>query len=279
MKFSKWQGCGNDFVLINCLQDKVADYAAFAQEVCDRHYGVGADGILVVEPSVKADFRMRIFNTDGSEAEMCGNGIRCFARYLYDSHLTDKKEFTVETGAGVLVPRLIFEGDTVSGVRVDMGEPILEGDEIPVKGFCRRHVVNEKLTVNGKDYAMTCVSMGNPHCVIYVDDAEGFPIHELGSSFEHHPAFPRKTNTEFVEVKDRGHVRMRVWERGAAVTLACGTGSCATAVAGVLTGRTDRSVEVQLDGGTLHVEWDEASNHVFMTGPAELVFTGELPNR
>ena len=147
MKFSKWQGCGNDFVLINCLQDKVADYAAFAQEVCDRHYGVGADGILVVEPSVKADFRMRIFNTDGSEAEMCGNGIRCFARYLYDSHLTDKKEFTVETGAGVLVPRLIFEGDTVSGVRVDMGEPILEGDEIPVKGFGRRHVVNEKLTV------------------------------------------------------------------------------------------------------------------------------------
>ncbi|RHM56493.1 diaminopimelate epimerase [Mitsuokella sp. AF33-22] len=279
MKFSKWQGCGNDFVLINCLQDKVADYAAFAQEVCDRHYGVGADGILVVEPSVKADFRMRIFNTDGSEAEMCGNGIRCFARYLYDSHLTDKKEFTVETGAGVLVPRLIFEGDTVSGVRVDMGEPILEGDEIPVKGFGRRHVVNEKLTVNGKDYAMTCVSMGNPHCVIYVDDAEGFPIHELGSSFEHHPAFPRKTNTEFVEVKDRGHVRMRVWERGAAVTLACGTGSCATAVAGVLTGRTDRSVEVQLDGGTLHVEWDEASNHVFMTGPAELVFTGELPKR
>ncbi|WP_298461406.1 diaminopimelate epimerase [uncultured Mitsuokella sp.] len=279
MKFSKWQGCGNDFVLINCLQDKVADYAAFAQEVCDRHYGVGADGILVVEPSVKADFRMRIFNTDGSEAEMCGNGIRCFARYLYDSHLTDKKEFTVETGAGVLVPRLIFEGDTVSGVRVDMGEPILEGDEIPVKGFGRRHVVNEKLTVEGKDYAMTCVSMGNPHCVIYVDDAEGFPIHELGSSFEHHPAFPRKTNTEFVEVKDRGHVRMRVWERGAAVTLACGTGSCATAVAGVLTGRTDRSVEVQLDGGTLHVEWDEASNHVFMTGPAELVFTGELPKR
>lgn len=279
MKFSKWQGCGNDFVLINCLQDKVADYAAFAQEVCDRHYGVGADGILVVEPSVKADFRMRIFNTDGSEAEMCGNGIRCFARYLYDSHLTDKKEFTVETGAGVLVPRLIFEGETVSGVRVDMGEPILEGDEIPVKGFGRRHVVNEKLTVEGKDYAMTCVSMGNPHCVIYVDDAEGFPIHELGSSFEHHPAFPRKTNTEFVEVKDRGHVRMRVWERGAAVTLACGTGSCATAVAGVLTGRTDRSVEVQLDGGTLHVEWDEASNHVFMTGPAELVFTGELPKR
>lgn len=279
MKFSKWQGCGNDFVLINCLQDKVADYAAFAQEVCDRHYGVGADGILVVEPSVKADFRMRIFNTDGSEAEMCGNGIRCFARYLYDFHLTDKKEFTVETGAGVLVPRLIFEGDTVSGVRVDMGEPILEGDEIPVKGFGRRHVVNEKLTVAGKDYAMTCVSMGNPHCVIYVDDAEGFPIHELGSSFEHHPAFPRKTNTEFVEVKDRGHVRMRVWERGAAVTLACGTGSCATAVAGVLTGRTDRSVEVQLDGGTLHVEWDEASNHVFMTGPAELVFTGELPKR
>ena len=209
---------------------------------------------------------------------MCGNGIRCFARYLYDSKRTDKKEFTVETGAGVLVPRLIFEGDTVAGVRVDMGEPILEGDEIPVKGFGRNHVINEKLTVAGKDYAMTCVSMGNPHCVIYVDDAEKFPIHELGASFESHPAFPRKTNTEFVEVKDRQHVRMRVWERGAAVTLACGTGSCATAVAGVLTGRTDRSVDVQLDGGLLHVEWDEASNHVFMTGPAELVFTGEWPD-
>ena len=248
MRFSKWQGCGNDFVLVDCFKENVDDFAAFAKQVCDRHYGIGGDGVLYVLPSDKADFRMRIFNTDGSEAEMCGNGIRCFARYLHDFGLTAKEAFTVETGAGILVPRLQLEAGKVTGVRVDMGE--------------------EDITVKGQDYKMTCVSMGNPHCVIFVDDAEAFPIHELGASFESHPAFPRKTNTEFVEVRDRQHVRMRVWERGAAVTLAC--------VAGVLTGRTDRKVEVELDGGKLTVEWDEATNHVFMTGPAELVFTGEI---
>ncbi|WP_295713883.1 diaminopimelate epimerase [uncultured Mitsuokella sp.] len=276
MKFSKWQGCGNDFVLIDCFKENVKDLSAFAKKACDRHYGIGGDGVLYVLPSDKADFRMRIFNTDGSEAEMCGNGIRCFARYLYDNGLTDKVEFTVETGAGILVPHLQLENGKVTGVRVDMGEPILAGDEIPVTGFGMNRVINEDLEVKGKTYKMTCVSMGNPHCVIFVDDAEKFPIYELGASFESHPAFPRKTNTEFVEVKDRGHVRMRVWERGAAVTLACGTGSCATAVAGVLTGRTDRKVEVELDGGRLTVEWNEENNHVFMTGPAECVFTGEL---
>lgn len=219
---------------------------------------------------------MRIFNTDGSEAEMCGNGIRCFARYLHDFGLTEKEEFTVETGAGILVPRLQIEAGKVTGVRVDMGEPVLEGEKIPVTGFGMNRVIEEDIEVKGKTYKMTCVSMGNPHCVIFVEDAEAFPIYELGASFESHPAFPRKTNTEFVEVRDRQHVRMRVWERGAAVTLACGTGSCATGVAGVLTGRTDRKVEVELDGGKLTVEWDEATNHVFMTGPAELVFTGEI---
>lgn len=207
---------------------------------------------------------------------MCGNGIRCFARYLHDFGLTEKEAFTVETGAGILVPRLQLEAGKVTGVRVDMGEPVLEGEKIPVKGFGMDRVIEEDITVKGQDYKMTCVSMGNPHCVIFVDHAEAFPIHELGASFESHPAFPRKTNTEFVEVRDRQHVRMRVWERGAAVTLACGTGSCATGVAGVLTGRTDRKVEVELDGGKLTVEWDEATNHVFMTGPAELVFTGEI---
>ena len=232
--------------------------------------------MLYVLPADKADFRMRIFNTDGSEAEMCGNGIRCFARYLHDFGLTAKEAFTVETGAGILVPRLQLEAGKVTGVRVDMGEPVLEGEKIPVKGFGMDRVIEEDITVKGQNYKMTCVSMGNPHCVIFVDDAEAFPIHELGASFESHPAFPRKTNTEFVEVRDRQHVRMRVWERGAAVTLACGTGSCATGVAGVLTGRTDRKVEVELDGGKLMVEWDEATNHVFMTGPAELVFTGEI---
>jgi diaminopimelate epimerase len=276
-RFTKWQGCGNDFVLLDCMKEEPADYAGLSRRVCDRHYGVGADGILVVLPSDQADFRMRIFNTDGSEAEMCGNGIRCFARYLYDYGLTEKTEFTVETGAGILVPRLVFTDGQITGVRVDMGKPHLLGEEIPVVGHDGEKVINQPITVAGKTYQMTGVSMGNPHCVIFVDDAEKFPIEQLGSQFEHHELFPRKTNTEFVEVKDRSHVRMRVWERGAAITLACGTGSCATAVAGVLNGKTDRKVEVQLDGGKLIVEWAE-NGHVFMTGPAELVFTGELTN-
>ncbi len=276
MHFTKWQGCGNDFILIDCRERELEDYAAFAQKVCDRHYGIGGDGVLVILPSTQADFRMRIFNTDGSEAEMCGNGIRCFARYLYETGAMEKEEFTVQTGAGVLVPRIIKEGGKVTGVRVDMGEPVLEGDKIPVTGFGMGRAVDAPLEVEGKTYRMTCVSMGNPHSVIFVDDAEAFPVERLGTHFEHSPRFPRKTNTEFVDVKDRGHVRMRVWERGAAVTLACGTGACATGVAGVLTGRTNREVDVQLDGGMLHIAWDEATNHVFMTGPAELVFSGEI---
>lgn len=274
-EFTKWQGCGNDFVLFDCRQEAPADYAKLAQQVCDRHYGVGADGILVVLPSDCADFRMRIFNTDGSEAEMCGNGIRCFARYIYDFGLTDKTCFTVETGAGVLVPEIILENGQVTGVKVDMGEPHLLGEEIPVTGFDGQRVIDKPLTVDGKTYRMTAVSMGNPHCVIFVDDAENFPIYELGRQFESHALFPKKTNTEFVEVKDRRHVRMRVWERGAAVTLACGTGSCATVVAGILNDKLDREAEVQLDGGRLIVKWAE-NNHVFMTGPAELVFSGKL---
>ena len=276
LNFTKWQGCGNDFVLIDCLEKPLKkDYADLAKAICDRHYGIGADGILVVEPSNKADFCMRIINADGSEAEMCGNGIRCFARYLYDYGRTKKQQFTIETGAGILVPELQIEEGRVTGIKVDMGEPILAGEDIPVAGFGRNKVINETLTVEGHEYKMTCVSMGNPHCVIFVDDADTFPIEKLGTFFEHHMAFPRKTNTEFVSVRDRSHLRMRVWERGAAVTLACGTGSCATLVAGVLTDRTDRLAEIQLDGGRLMVEWS-ANNHVFMTGPAELVFEGCL---
>ncbi len=276
LNFTKWQGCGNDFVLIDCLEKPLEeDYADLAKAICDRHYGIGADGILVVEPSNKADFCMRIINADGSEAEMCGNGIRCFARYLYDYGRTKKQQFTIETGAGILVPELQIEEGRVTGIKVDMGEPILAGEDIPVAGFGRNKVINETLTVEGHEYKMTCVSMGNPHCVIFVDDADTFPIEKLGTFFEHHMAFPRKTNTEFVSVRDRSHLRMRVWERGAAVTLACGTGSCATLVAGVLTDRTDRLAEIQLDGGRLMVEWS-ANNHVFMTGPAELVFEGCL---
>ena len=276
-KFTKWQGCGNDFVLFDCLQDDIEDYASVARKVCDRHYGVGADGILVVLPSAQADFCMRIFNTDGSEAEMCGNGIRCFARYLYDFGLTKETRFTVETGAGILVPEIVLEGGKVKGIKVDMGEPHLLGEEIPVVGFDGAKVIDKSMSVDGQEYHFTAVSMGNPHCVIFVDDAENFPIYELGHKFEEHALFPKKTNTEFVEVKDRQHVRMRVWERGAAVTLACGTGSCATVVAGILNGKLDRdaATEVELDGGKLSIHWAN-DNHVFMTGPAELVFSGEL---
>jgi len=277
MKFTKWQGCGNDFVLIDCREQEPADYAVLSVKVCDRHYGIGADGILVVLLSDVADFRMRIFNTDGSEAEMCGNGIRCFARYIYDCGLTEKTEFTVETGAGILVPKIILEDGVVTGVRVDMGEPHLLGEEIPVAGYEGKKVIGEPIIVEGTTYQMTAVSMGNPHCVVFVDDVEHFPIESIGTKFEHHVMFPRKTNTEFVEVKDCSHVRMRVWERGAAITLACGTGSCATLVAGVLNGKLNRKAEVRLDGGKLLVEWAE-NNHVFMTGPAELVFVGEFEN-
>ena len=273
MEFTKWQGCGNDFVLIDGRKQEPDDYASFAVKVCDRHYGVGADGILVVLPSERADFRMRIFNADGSEAEMCGNGIRCFARYLYEYGLTNKTEFPVETGAGILVPRIILTHGQITGVCVDMGEPHLMGEEIPVCGHDGEMVIDQPIDVGGKTYRMTGVSMGNPHCVVFVEDAETFPIGELGTQFEHHEMFPRKTNTEFVEVRDRGHVRMRVWERGAAVTLACGTGACATTTAAILNDFTDRNIEIQLDGGKLNIEWAD-NNHLYMTGPAVQVFAG-----
>ena len=276
MKFTKWQGCGNDFVLIDCREQPLSDYGAFAKQVCDRHYGIGGDGILVVLPSEKADFRMRIFNTDGSEAEMCGNGIRCFARYLYDNGITTKKKFTVETGAGILVPEIIEENGTVTGVCVDMGEPVLEADKIPMVGYGSARVVNEPVEVAGRKWRITGVSMGNPHCVVFVDDMKATPIEEVGPVFETQARYPKKTNTEFVQVLDRSHMRMRVWERGAAITLACGTGACATLTAAVLNDLTDRKAEIQLDGGKLVIEWNEADNHLYMTGPAVQVFAGDI---
>lgn len=274
LNFSKWQGCGNDFVLVDCFAEKIEDFAALSVRICDRHYGVGADGLILVLPSAVADFKMRIFNTDGSEAEMCGNGIRCFARYVYEKKLTDKTVFTVETGAGVLTPEILLANDgQVELVRVNMGQPILAGDEIPVTGFGMNRVIDKPLEVLGQSYKMTCVSMGNPHCVIFVDDIEQVELEKIGAFFEKHPAFPKKTNTEFVEVKDRQHMRMRVWERGAAITLACGTGSCATLVAAVLNDKSDRRAEIELDGGKLVIEWAEDGN-VYMAGPAEHVFNG-----
>ncbi|MDD3115378.1 MAG: diaminopimelate epimerase [Anaerovibrio sp.] len=273
-EFSKWQGTGNDFVLIDCMKQSEEPFVQAAQKICDRHYGIGADGILLVLPSQTADIRMRIINADGSEAEMCGNGIRCFARYVYEAGHVHTQEFTVETGAGILVPKIIKQNGTISMIQVNMGEPVLEGDNIPVDGYGMERIINEAITVKGHDFKMTCVSMGNPHCVIFVEDAEAFPIYELGQLFETHAKFPRKTNTEFVQVIDRQHLRMRVWERGAAVTLACGTGSCASLTAAVLNGLADRKAEIQLDGGRLIIEWAEKDNHLYMTGPAEKVFTG-----
>ena len=271
--FTKWQGTGNDFVMIDCLKEPEADYVSAAVELCDRQYGIGADGILLVLPSDKADIRMQIINADGSEAEMCGNGIRCFASYVYEKGYVKFEEFTVETGAGILVPKIMEKHGAEAMVKVDMGEPILEGEKIPVAGYGMNRIVAEPITVKDKEFKMTCVSMGNPHCVIFVDDAENFPIHEYGPLVERHEKFPKRVNAEFIQVIDRKHLRMRVWERGAAVTLACGTGACATTTAAILNDFTDRNIEIQLDGGKLNIEWAD-NNHLYMTGPAVQVFAG-----
>ena len=273
MEFTKWQGCGNDFVIVDFLDREPVDFAALAVRMCDRHFGVGADGLMIVCPSETADIRMREFNPDGTEPEMCGNGIRCFARCLYDCGRIRREQFTIETIAGTMVPRILTESGEVTAVEVDMGEPVLAGDAIPVRGFGMEPVIAQSITVEDRTYAMTCVSMGNPHCVIFVDDAEGFPLAELGPKFENHPAFPRRINTEFVHVRNRKHARMRVWERGAGITLACGTGTCATLAAGVLCDVLDRAAEIEVDGGVIHVAW-HADGHIFMTGPAEPVFAG-----
>ena len=274
MKFTKWQGTGNDFVIVNGFEETITDYAAKAIEVCDRHYGIGADGLIMVLPSSIADFQMRILNSDGSEPEMCGNGIRCFARYVYENGLANKTELSVETLAGIIRPELILENDRVVSVCVDMGEPRLQREEIPVTGISKETVINELLTVGDSTCRITCVSMGNPHCVIFTEEVDSLDLPASGKPIEEHPLFPRKTNVEFVQVMDRRNLRMRVWERGAGVTLACGTGTCASVVAAVLNNKTDRKVKVRLDGGELFVEWRE-DNHVVMTGPAVEVFRGE----
>lgn len=273
IKFSKWQGCGNDFILVNGFTENIKDFKRLSTAICDRHFGVGADGLIVLLPSKTCDFRMRIFNTDGSEAEMCGNGIRCFAGLIHEIGLTKEPSFTVETGAGVIKPKLLPDSHPLA-VCVDMGEPILAGEQIPVKGYGNNKIINEPITVNGKTFRISCVSMGNPHCVIFVDDINSIDIKTWGPILETYDIFPSKTNVEFVRVIDREHLRMRVWERGAAITLACGTGSCASLVASSLNGLTDRKVSIQLDGGELSIDWDVKDNRVYMTGPAQKVFEG-----
>ncbi len=266
VQFTKMHGCGNDFIVIDCMAEEPAGLENLAKKLCHRRFGVGADQFLTVHPSKIADFRMSIYNADGGQVEMCGNGIRCFARYVYDHGLTQKKELEVETLAGIIRPRL--KGDRVE---VDMGEPILEGKQIPVQADGK--VLNYALEVNGKEYRIGCVSMGNPHCVLYVDDLETLDLEKVGPRFENHPFFPRRVNTEFVKVIGPQEVRLRVWERGAGETWACGTGACAAVVVGVLTGRTERQVAVHLLGGDLAIEW-RPDNRVFMSGGAEEVFQG-----
>lgn len=275
MKFTKMHGCGNDYVYINLFEEKVDNPEKLSIAVSDRHFGVGSDGLILIGPSDKADFRMRIYNADGSEAEMCGNGIRCVAKYVYDHKLTDQTEISVETGAGIKYLKLTAEQGKVSQVRVDMGEPILKPDLIPVQAEGDK-VVDEPVTVAGKEWRMTCVSMGNPHAVVFVDDVSSFPLETYGPEFENHSRFPKRINTEFVQVISRNEASMRVWERGSAETWACGTGTCASVMACILNNRTDNEVLVHLRGGDLTITYEPESNHIFMTGPATEVFSGEL---
>lgn len=275
MKFTKMHGIGNDYVYVNCFEESVKNPAEVSKFVSDRHFGIGSDGLILISPSAIADFRMNIYNADGSQAEMCGNGIRCVAKYVYDYGLTDKTEISVETLAGIKYLRLQVENGKVASVEVNMGAPILEPKEIPV-AVEESPVVNVPVEVKGKIYHMTCVSMGNPHAIIFMNNVKDLDIAAIGPYFENHMVFPKRTNTEFVEVLDRNTVNMRVWERGSDETLACGTGACATTVACILNDKTENEVTVHLLGGDLKIRWDREANQVYMTGPATVVFDGEI---
>ena len=275
MKFTKMQGLGNDYVYVNCLKEKVESPSEMARRVSDRHFGVGSDGLILICPSECADFEMKMYNADGSRGEMCGNGIRCVGKYVYDYGLPDQTEISVETLGGIKHLSLTVEEGKVALVKVDMGSPIFVPEQIPVK-VEGDHAVNVPISVDGDEYRMTCVSMGNPHAVVYLDDIQNMEIEKIGSKFEHHPCFPNRVNTEFARVLDRETVEMRVWERGSGETLACGTGACAVAVASMVNGLTEDCVTVQLLGGNLKIEWDREKNVVYMTGPATVVFDGEL---
>lgn len=276
MEFTKMHGLGNDFIVIygeKVLPDNAAELAL---KWCDRYFGIGADGLVYILPSEKADFRMRIINSDGSEAEQCGNAIRCVAKYVYDHGYVSSEQITIETlGAGVQPVTIHVDNGLAATVTVDMGEPVLDGLSVPTT-IDANPVVDAPIEADGRQFRFTAVSMGNPHCVIYVDDAVNFDLATWGPKLEVHPVFPKKVNVEFATVKDRGTVDMRVWERGAGPTLACGTGACATLVSSVLNGLTDRSVSIRLKGGDLFIEWSEKDNHVYMTGPAAVVYTGSV---
>lgn len=276
MRFTKMHGTGNDYIYIDCFKEQVQHPSELSVKLSDRHFGVGSDGLILIKPSEKADCEMEMYNADGSRAEMCGNGIRCVGKYVYDNGIIRKKTLTVDTLAGIKTLELSVDeaSDRVAAVTVNMGEPVFAPERIPVL-FKENPVKQVPLMAEGKEYKITCVSMGNPHAVVFVDDVRRLDLRELGPSFEGHEKFPNKINTEFVEVVDRTHLRMRVWERGSGETLACGTGASASAAAAVLNDYADRRVEIELLGGKLNIFWNGEDNCVYMTGPAETVFTGE----
>lgn len=278
MDFVKMHGLGNDFVFIEDKTGQDKDYTVLARAMCNRHTGIGADGLIVIVDSRVADVRMRIINSDGSEAEMCGNGIRCFAKYVYDSGIIEKKQFTVETPAGIMEPEITVGADNKAElITINMGRPSFNRSEIPMEGTDGR-VLNEDLCVDGENWKITSLLMGVPHTVTYVDDVDSVDIEKIGPLFEKHEAFPKHTNINFAQQMDDRTVKVRTWERGAGATLACGTGSCSVAVASFLNGRTGREVDIQLPLGTLHIEYREEDGNVYMTGPAAVSFTGSWPD-
>jgi len=278
MRFTKMHGIGNDYIYINCFEEKVENPAELSKFMSDRHFGIGSDGIVLIKPSTIADFCMNMYNSDGSQAEMCGNAVRCVGKYVFENGMTTKQNVDIETLSGIKKLELAITDGKVDSVTVDMGEPIIVPENIPVQ-LDGEVVINHPLTINGKEYKITCVSMGNPHAVVFLDENEKLDdlnIELVGPLFEKNSLFPRKTNTEFVKVIDKNNLKMRVWERGAGETMACGTGACAVLVASSLTGNSDRQATVHLLGGDLDIRWDEETNHVFMRGPATKVFEGEI---
>lgn len=277
MKFTKMHGCGNDYIYVDGAKEILTpqEKPEVVRRLSDRHFGIGGDGVIFINPSKEADFEMEMYNMDGSRAEMCGNGIRCVAKFVYDKGLTDKTSISVISCGKIKYFTLSIENGKVSTVRVNMGSPILKAKDIPVISD-KEEVIGDEIEVAGETYKMTCVSMGNPHAVVFVDEVAGLPLEKIGPLFENHVRFPKRVNTEFVKVLDENTVEMRVWERGTGETLACGTGACATVVACVLNGLTKEQVTVKLLGGNLQIQWDRESNLVYMTGPATTVFEGEI---
>lgn len=275
MKFTKMQGCGNDYVYVNGFENKIDNPNEVAKKVSNRNFGIGSDGLIIINPSDEADFRMNMYNSDGSEGRMCGNGIRCVAKFVYDYKMTDKTQITVETLAGIKTLDLNVEDGKTKTVCVDMGAPELEAKSVPVL-IDKKEVIDEPIMIDGKEYRITCVSMGNPHAVTFIEDTDSIDIECIGPKFEKNDIFPEGVNTEFIQMVDRNTIKMRVWERGSGETMACGTGACASVVACVLNGKTNDKVTVKLLGGDLFIEYDREANTVYMTGPAEISFTGEI---